>query len=193
MTINSLDRPQRGRSVPAQTPPGSPPATWPRRLRVAGIVWLAMLGLDFLLNGALFARLYLQGGSFLLEPQEAFRRIPAGYLAFLILAVGVVELAYRVRISTLSTAVRVGLLAGAAFGGIWSLSLYSVATLSASTAISFGVIWLALVALAVVIAALGLNRSSLRGLLIRVAGFDAICAVTVIALQSLSVIPTVKP
>jgi hypothetical protein len=44
-------------------------------------VWLVMLGLDFLLNGALFARLYQGDGGVMLAPTEAFRRIPFGYLA----------------------------------------------------------------------------------------------------------------
>ncbi len=58
------------------------------------IVWLAMLGVDFLLNGALFAGMYLHGGSFFLPPLEAFRRIPLGYLAFLVLALGTIAVAF---------------------------------------------------------------------------------------------------
>jgi hypothetical protein len=40
-----------------------------------------MLGLDFLLNGALFACIYHESGNFILAPTDAFRRIPLGYLA----------------------------------------------------------------------------------------------------------------
>jgi hypothetical protein len=37
----------------------------------------------------------------MLTPGEAFRRIPLGYLAFLILAVGVVEIVHRLRVTRL--------------------------------------------------------------------------------------------
>jgi hypothetical protein len=162
-----------------------------RRLRVAVVVWLAMLGLDFLLNGALFARLYLEGGTFILAPAEAFQRIPLGYLAFLMLALSVVEIAYRLRVTRIDDGIRLGLVMGAVFGGTWSLSLYSIATLSAQIALSFALIWLALVTLAAAVAVSGLAQTSLRGLAFRVAVFDVLCAVTVIALQSFGVVPTV--
>jgi len=54
--------------------------------------------------------------AFMLAPSEAFRRIPLGYLAFLILAVGVVELGHRLRVTRLVDGVRLGLLIGAVLG-----------------------------------------------------------------------------
>lgn len=48
--------------------------------------WLSMLGFDFFLNAGLLARLYLEPSPFLLPPAEAFRRIPIGYLSFLLTA-----------------------------------------------------------------------------------------------------------
>jgi hypothetical protein len=41
---------------------------------------------DFLLNGALFARMYEDGATSMLAPAEASRRIPLGHLAVLIVA-----------------------------------------------------------------------------------------------------------
>jgi hypothetical protein len=160
---------------------------------VAVVTWLAMLGLDFLLNGALFARMYQGGGPFMLAPTEAFRRIPLGYLAFLILAVSIVEITYRLRVTRIADGIRIGLVIGGVFGATWGLSLYSIATLGALVALAFAVIWLALVVLGSAVAAAGLAQTSLRGLALRVAAFDVLCAVTVIALQSLGVVPTVTP
>lgn len=40
-----------------------------------------MLGLDFVLNGAIFARMYQSASAFVLSPAEAARRIPFGYLS----------------------------------------------------------------------------------------------------------------
>jgi hypothetical protein len=175
--------------------PAAPPrrSTFSRRLRVALVAWLAMLGLDFLLNGALFARMYQEGGTFILAPTDAFRRIPLGYLAFLILALGVVEITYRLRVTRIGDGVRLGLAIGGVFGGTWSLSLYSIATLSAQVALAFAAIWLALLTLAAVVAASGLAPSSLRGLALRVIAFDVLCVVTVVALQSFGLVPTTTP
>ncbi len=167
------------------------PATLSRPLRVALVAWLAMLGLDFLLNGALFARMYQGGGAFMLAPGEAFRRIPLGYLAFLIIAISIVEVAYRLRVTGIAGGIRLGLVIGGVFGATWALSLYSIATLGAPVALAFAGIWLALVVLGSAVAAVGLAQKSLRGLALRVAAFDVVCAATVIALQSFGVVPTV--
>jgi hypothetical protein len=175
--------------------PAAPPrpSTLSKRIRVALITWLAMLGLDFLLNGALFARMYQEGGTFILAPTDAFRRIPLGYLAFLILALSVVEITHRLRVARIGDGVRLGLVIGGVFGGTWSLSLYSIATLSAQVALAFAAIWLALLTLAAAVAASGLAQTSLRGLALRVISFDVLCVVAVIALQSFGVVPTVTP
>jgi hypothetical protein len=176
-------------------PPTARPsyATLSTRLRLALVAWLAMLGLDFLLNGALFARMYQSEGTFMLAPAEAFRRIPLGYLAFLMIAAGIVEVAYRLNITRIAGGIRLGLLVGAVFGTTWGLSLYSIATLGAPVALAFAVIWLALLVLGSAVAAAGLARTSLRGLALRVAAFDVACVVIVIALQSFGAVPTVKP
>ena len=163
-----------------------------RRMRVAFLVWLAMVGADFVLNAAFFARMYQQGDPFLLPPREAFARIPLGYLAFAVLAVAIVELASRLRISDARGGLRLGTAAGAALAASWSLGLYSVATLSAEVALGFAVIWLALLAMAGAVAGAGLGRASLRGLALRVVGADLLGAAVVIALQSFGVVPTIK-
>lgn len=162
-----------------------------RRLRLTFVVWLAMVGLDFVLNAALFAGLYQDGGPFMLTPLEAFRRIPLGYLAFLILAAAMVELAFRLHTTTVAAGVRLGALTGAALGTSWSLGLYSVATLAPQTAVAFAAIWLALLTVAGGVAAAGLGgRASLRGLTLRVIGADLLGAIAVVALQSFGILPT---
>lgn len=166
--------------------------TLSRRVRVALAAWLAMLGLDFLLNGALFASMYQQGGAFFLAPGEAFRRIPIGYLAFLILAFALVEIDNRLRLVRFAEGLRSGLALGSVLAAVWSLSLFSIATLQAMVALAFALIWLALVVIGSAVAASGLGRPSLRGLAFRVIAFDISCVVIVIALQSLGLVPTVS-
>jgi hypothetical protein len=48
--------------------------------------WLSMITVDLLLNAGLFAKLWFASNSFLLPPQELFRRIPLGYIAFFVQA-----------------------------------------------------------------------------------------------------------
>ena len=51
------------------------------------ISWLSMLAFDLFLHAGLLAGLYMEPSPFLLPPMEAFRRIPLGYLSFLVLAI----------------------------------------------------------------------------------------------------------
>jgi hypothetical protein len=164
-------------------------ASFSRRLRIALVAWLTMLGLDFLLNGAVFAGIYQGDGPFMLAPAEAARRIPFGYLAFLMLAAGMVEIAYRTGVRHVADGLRLGLAIGGAFGAIWALGLYSIATVEASSAIAFAMIWIALAALGSSAAAAGLATSNLRRLLLLAVLFDVACVALVIGLQSLGVVP----
>lgn len=163
-----------------------------RRLRLTLVVWLAMLGLDFLLNGALFAGMYQGEHAFMLAPSEAFRRIPLGYLAFLIVAAGVVQLVHRLRVTWPADGVRLGLWIGVVLAATWGLGLYSIASLSAQVALALAGIWLALVVAAAGVAAAGNGQRSLRGLALRVGAFDVICIAIVITLQSVGMVPTLK-
>lgn len=167
------------------------PLSWDRRIRVTGTVWLAMVGLDFLLNAGLFAGMYRDGGAFMLAPEEAFRRIPLGYAAFLILALGIVELTYRLAVRSVADGVRLGFASGAALAGAWGLGLYSIATLTPSVALAFSLIWLLLLTVGGGVAAAGLRGPSVRRLALRVAGADVLCAITVVALQSFGIVSTI--
>ena len=165
-----------------------------RRVGVWLIVWAAMIGLDFVLNAAVFASMYDAGGTFMLTPAELFSRIPFGYAALLVLAVGVTELAVRVRVSTISDGLRLGFVSGLALGSAWSLGLYSLATVTPLVALALAGIWCALVSAAGAVAGAALgSRWSLRGLAVRVVGIDLLFAFTVIALQSFGIVPTLTP
>lgn len=164
----------------------------PARVRVAVLVWLAMLGVDFLLNGSFFARLYQDGGSFLLPPMEAFRRIPLGYLAFLLVAFGIVEFEYRLGIKGLRGGIAVGLVLGGVGALVWSLSVFSIASITVLQAVAFAVAWLAIVQVGSGVAAQGLTQMSLRKLTVGVASFDFVCVGLAIAMQSFGIVTTVS-
>ncbi|HEX7171213.1 MAG TPA: hypothetical protein VF365_01255 [Candidatus Limnocylindria bacterium] len=95
--------------------------------RATVAAWVAMIGVDLLLHAGLLAPLYDWEGPFLLSPEEAFVRIPAGYLAFAVLAAGLAWLLPRLGVR----GVRAGAMAGAGIGaaawgalllGIWSIA-----------------------------------------------------------------------
>ena len=93
--------------------------------------WLLMIALDFLLNAGLFAGLWLQPTSFLLAPAELLRRLPLGYLAFLIQAAVYVWLTISIGARTWKQ----GSLFGVMLGGL--LSLASVFGLRSGTTASW--------------------------------------------------------
>ena len=106
------------------------PSVRPVRGRVAIVLlsWLAMLGVDLFLHAGLLAPLYDWDSPFLLRPEEAFLRIPIGYLSFLILAIALVWLLPRFKVEL----GRDGALIAGAFGAVgWGallLGLWSVST-----------------------------------------------------------------
>ena len=90
--------------------------------------WLAMISFDFLLHGGLLARLYLANDPFLLQPMEAFRLIPIGYLSFLMNAVILVWLMLRLDLSGALTGAMFGAKIGGLIWGAMTLALASITT-----------------------------------------------------------------
>ena len=131
-------------------------------LRLTLGVWAALIVADFVLNAVVFAGIYREGGPFFLSLDDAFRRIPLGYLSFLILAGAVVELVVRLGIRELGPALRLGLAGGTALGAAWSLGLYSIATVSIIAALAFAAIYLVLFTVAAIVAAWGLRERTGR-------------------------------
>jgi hypothetical protein len=87
-----------------------------------------MLGVDFLLHAGLLAPLYDWDSPFLLRPEVAFRRIPIGYLGFLVLAIALVWLFRRVHVEGGREGAIVGGAIGAVIWGVMSLGLWSIST-----------------------------------------------------------------
>lgn len=107
----------------------------PRPFATTGLTWLAMLGVDLFLHAGLLAPLYDWDSPFLLAPEAAFVRIPVGYLAFLILAAGLVWLLPRLGVvGSRDGAVIAGALGAVVWGalvlGVWSISAADPALLA---------------------------------------------------------------
>jgi hypothetical protein len=95
---------------------------------VVAAAWVLSLGFDLFLHGGLLAGLYLEPSPFLLPPEEAFRRIPLGYLAFLGLTLGLYWLFRRLGLRGATTGFRYGSAAGAIVWGALVIGLFSIST-----------------------------------------------------------------
>ena len=92
--------------------------------------WVLSLGFDLLLHGGLLANLYVASNPFLLRPEDAFQRIPLGYLAFLVLTLTLYWLMRRLGVHGVLAGFRQGVAAGAAVGGAFAAGLYSISTVT---------------------------------------------------------------
>jgi hypothetical protein len=110
----------------------------PRRLVFIGLLsWLSMLGVDFFLHGGLLAKLYAQPSPFLLPSSDAFKRIPLGYLAALLLAGLLLWLMLRLGLSGWRQGLSFGLRLGALMGASGMLGLLSISTAELSLVVAW--------------------------------------------------------
>jgi hypothetical protein len=154
--------------------------------------WLLSVGIDVFLHGGLLAHLYVEPSPFLLPAEDAFRRIPLGYLTFLVLTIGLFWLVRRLQIRGFIAGFRLAAVAGAVIWGALVLGLYSISTASLSLLIGW---WIGqTVELALAGGVFGAVANGVR--LTRVwtlvgAAVVALAAATV-ALQSLGFAPAMK-
>jgi hypothetical protein len=153
------------------------------------LAWLAVIGFDVLLHGGALARLYHEPHAFLLPPETMFRRVPLGYLAFLVIVILIAWLMLRLGVRDGRSGAIFGLKVGAMMWGALALGLASVSTAqpalllgwfvgeSLQTAIAGGVLGIAF-------AAQRLGRLTLA-----VIAFVIACAALTIVLQSAGLAP----
>jgi len=97
-------------------------------LSAVGAAWVLSLGFDFFLHAGLLAKLYVEPSPFLLQPEEAFRRIPLGYFCFLVLTFSLYWLFGRLGIRGVASGLRYGAIVGCVVWGALVAGLYSIST-----------------------------------------------------------------
>lgn len=182
------DRMRAAASENHQTIPYSPR----RVVLITLLSWLCMLGFDFFLHAGLLARLYLQPDPFLLPPAEAFRRIPLGYLSFLLTAAVLVRLMVRLGITGWRAGLVCGLKLGAVLWGIQVLGLLSISTARPILLAGWFVGQTLELALGGAVAGSGLAGMRLRHLLVWVVAAIVLLSVITVALQTLGLAPSVR-
>jgi hypothetical protein len=97
-------------------------------LSAVGAAWVLSLGFDFFLHAGLLAKLYVKPSPFLLQPEEAFRRIPLGYLCFLVLTFSLYWLFGRLDIRGVASGFRYGAIVGCVVWGALTVGVYSISS-----------------------------------------------------------------
>ncbi len=154
--------------------------------------WVLSIGFDLFLHGGLLARLYVEPSPFLLPLEEAFRRIPLGYLAFLVLTVSLHWLLRRLDVRGSIMGFRYGAAAGSVVWGAMALGLYSISTAGPALLAGWWVGQTVELGLAGAVLGAAANGVPLKRIWAIVAvAFVAFAAAT-IALQSAGLAPAMK-
>src|SRR3972149_5806003 len=95
-----------------------------RLVKVGLLALVAMIGFDLFLHAGILSPLYSNADSFLLAPEEKFRRIPLGYLSFAILIVLILWMMYRLDTRGWQHGLFFGLVFGALVWGSLVLGLF---------------------------------------------------------------------
>ena len=154
--------------------------------------WILSVGFDLLLHGGLLAGLYIEPSPFLLAPEEAFRRIPLGYLAFLVLTMGLFWLLRRLGVRGSISGFRYGVATGAVVWGALVVGLYSISTATLPLLAGWWIGQTVELGLAGSVLGAAANRVSLKRIWAIVAVAVVAFATGTIMLQSLGLAPAMK-
>lgn len=163
-----------------------------RAVALTGAAWLSMLGFDVLLHGGILSGFYVTADPFLLDPSEAFRRIPIGYASFLLLAILLVWLAIRTGVRGIGTGVRFGLILGAFLWGASVLGLWSITTARPTLLVGWLVGQTIEMGIAGGVAGAGLAGAPLPRLYGFAVALAVVCFAITVALQSFGLAPVVR-
>jgi tryptophan-rich sensory protein len=163
--------------------------------RLVGVVilaWFAVLGFDFFLHGGLLAGLYVEPSPFLLPPEDAFRLIPVGYLAFLVFEIFLVWLMVRLDVKGWRSGGVFGLQVGAFTWGALVLGLLSISTASVALIVGWFVGQTVEAGIGGMVAGAGLTTDRPWRLAVYVIIFVVVAIVVTVVLQSVGLAPTMR-
>jgi hypothetical protein len=163
-----------------------------RMLLSIAAAWMLSVGFDLFLHGGLLARLYVGASPFLLAPEEAFRRIPLGYLAFLVLTLALSWLLRRLSVLGVIAGLRHGIVAGAVVWGAFAVGLYSISTVKLSLLAGWWIGQTVELGLAGAVLGAAANGVPLKRIWAIVAGAVVVCVAGTNVLQNLGLAPQMK-
>jgi hypothetical protein len=163
-----------------------------RAMSSIAAAWMLSLGFDLFLHGGLLASLYVVPSPFLLGPEEAFRRIPLGYLAFLVLTLTLYWFLRRNAVRGAMAGFRYGAAAGAVVWGAFTVGLYSISTATMPLLVGWWIGQTVELGLAGAVLGAAAKGVPLGRIWIVVGGAVLGCLVATIVLQSLGLAPPMK-
>ena len=163
-----------------------------RLTRIGILAWLSMLGIDFLLHAGVLAGLYASASPFLLAPSEAFRRIPLGYLTFLLITVLLMWLLRGTGTTGMRGGFAFGLKLGLLTWGALLLGLASISTAPPQLLLGWWIGQSIELGVAGAVAGRGLEAGSLKKLTLGVIGLMIVCVILTVILQTTGLAPATK-
>lgn len=149
------------------------------------LTWLSMISVDLLLHAGVLAPLYDWDSPFLLSPEDAFVRIPAGYLGFLVLAAGLLWLLPRLRVQQgRDGAIMAGMGGAAVWGGLLP-GLWSISTAGPALLVGWWIGQVAELALAGWVVGSILGGASARSMAWKVGAIVIVGLASAVTLQSI--------
>lgn len=162
------------------------------RIGLLFIGWLSMIGFDFFLHAGLLAKLYTKPSPFLLSADQAFTRIPLGYLSFFVMAIILIWFMETRDVVGWKS----GLLFGLKFGVLlWlasTLGLYSISTASWYLLLGWGIGQALELGIAGIVLGSGLAGKRLSRLILWVVVFIVLMLIITIVLQMVGFAPPMK-
>ena len=170
----------------------APEPAMSRLVSVIAAAWMLSVGFDLLLHAGLLAKLYFEPAPFLLDAGDAFRRIPFGYLAFLVLTISLAWLLRRLGVRGAAAGFRHGATAGAIVWGAFVVGLYSISTATIPLLAGWWIGQAIELGLAGAVLGAAANGASLKRIWTIVGLAVLACLVVTIVLQSTGLAPAMK-
>lgn len=161
----------------------------PRPIVTSLLAWLTMLGVDLFLHAGVLAPLYDWDDPFLLRPEQAFLRIPAGWGALLALAAALVWSLPRLGVRQGRDGALVAAAGGAVVWGALLLGLWSISTADPALLAAWWLAQTAELALGGYVVGAALAGVRIRRLVVLATVVIVIGAVTAVVLQSIGYAP----
>ena len=163
-----------------------------QEIGVVGAAWVLSLGFDFFLHAGLLSKFYVAASPFILAPEVAFRRIPLGYLSFLVLTLSLYWLFRRLGTRGAASGLLNGGIVGSIVWGALTLGLYSISTAAWPLLAGWWIGQAVELGLAGAVLGAAAAGVSLKRIWIMVALAVFTCIAGTFVLQNLGIAPAVK-
>jgi hypothetical protein len=160
-----------------------------RLIQVAVLAWVAVIGIDFLLNAGLLAPFFHWDQPGLLSPIKMFQYIPLGYASFLFWSIALVWLVVRTRSYGAATGARFGLKLGVLWGGATFLGWLSIFSFPPLMIFCWALDYAIYFTLAGAVIGGSLTVPRLQPAVRRVVVLIVACVVVTVAMQSFGLAP----